>query len=89
MVSFGAYAHFVEVDLVRFTAACEDWTEGIGVPEPWESELISEIGGLYEGTVVALGDRLGLRNVADHSRSWDMDLPLRSILCVALQITPS
>ena len=37
VISFGAYGHFVEGALVRFTAACEDWTNSVGTPEPWES----------------------------------------------------
>ena len=78
LVSFGAYGHFVEGALVRFTAACEDWAESIGTPEPWESELIPQMGGLYEGTIVALGERLKLRDVANHSLVWDTDLPLRT-----------
>jgi hypothetical protein len=77
VVSFGAYAHFMEGTLVRFTAACEDWTESAGEPEPWESELIDE-GGVYEATIAALGKTLDLRDVLDHSLAWDIDIPLRT-----------
>jgi hypothetical protein len=78
VVSFGAYGHFVEGTLVRFTAECEDWTESTGTPESWESELIPRMGGLFECTIVALGEKLQLRHVADHSLTWDVDIPLIS-----------
>jgi hypothetical protein len=77
VVSFGAYGHFVEGNLVRFVAACEDWSESVGEPEPWEGELISQKGGLHEGTIVAIGKLLKLRNVANHSLVWDIDIPLK------------
>jgi hypothetical protein len=73
VVSFGAHAHFVEGELVRFTAGCEDWTQEIGTPEPWESELIPDGGGPFERTIVALGE-LGLRDVANHCLAWDVDV---------------
>jgi hypothetical protein len=78
VVSFGAYGHFVEGALVRFTAACEDWTESIGSPELWENELIPQMGGLFECTIVELGRKLQLRDVANHSLAWDVDIRLRS-----------
>ena len=77
VVSFGAYGHFLEGALVRFIAACEDWTESIGTPEPWESQLIAEMGGLHEVTIVELGKRLHLRAIANHSLFWDMDIPVQ------------
>ncbi len=77
VVSFGAYGHFVEGELVRFTAGCEDWTETQGTPEPWESELIpADMGGPFECTIVDLGKRLRLRDVANHSLVWDVDIAL-------------
>ena len=78
VVSFGAYAHFVEGALVRFIAACEDWSESIGAPESWESELVPQIGNLCESTVVNIGKRLRLPDVANHSLAWDTDIQLRS-----------
>jgi len=75
-VSFGAYGHFMEGALVRFTAACEDWTESIGTPESWESELVPQTGGPHEGTIVDLGEMLHLRDVANHSLVWDIDIPV-------------
>jgi hypothetical protein len=65
----------VEGALVRFTAACEDWTESVGTTEPWESELIPQMG-LHENTIVELGERLHLRDVANHSLAWDVDIPI-------------
>jgi len=78
VVGFGAYGHFVEGALVRFTAECEDWSEATGTPEPWESDLIPQMRGLHEHTVVELGKRLGLRDVADHTLAWDVDIALAS-----------
>ena len=76
VVSSGAYGHFVEGALVRFVAQCEDWNESVGTPEDWESELIPPMGGLHEGTRVALGKKLQLREVANHSLVWNVDIPL-------------
>lgn len=75
-VSFGAYGHFVEGALIRFTAACEDWTESVGTAEPWEGELMPQMGGLHEGTIVELGKRLHLPGIANHSHAWDVDIPI-------------
>lgn len=77
VVSFGAYGHFVEGTLVRFIAACEDWSESAGTAEPWESELVPQIGNLCESTIVKIGKRLQLRDVANHSLVWDTDIPIR------------
>jgi len=78
VISFGAYVHFVEGTLVRFMAAYEDWSENVGTPEPWESELVPQIGSLSECTVLKIGNLFQLRGVADHSLVWDIDIPLRS-----------
>jgi hypothetical protein len=78
VVSFGAYGHFVEGALVRFIAVCEGWSETAGTPEPWESELVPEIGSFCDNTVMKLGERLQLPDVADHSLAWEIDIPLRS-----------
>jgi hypothetical protein len=77
MISFGAYGHFVEGRLVRFVAACEDWRESAGSAEPWESELMPQIGDLCESTIVELGKKLQLPGVANHSQVWDTDIPVR------------
>jgi hypothetical protein len=77
VASFGAYGHFMEGALVRFTAASDDWTESAGAPEPWEGELIVRMGGLHEGTIVELGRKLRLRDIANHELVWDIDIPIR------------
>ena len=51
--------------------------ESVGPPELWESDLIPQMGGLFEGAIVALGERLQLRDVANQSLAWDVDIPLR------------
>ena len=77
VVSSGAYGHFVEGVLVRFITACDfTWGESIGAPESWESQLISQMGGLHDITITELGKRLHLGDVANHSLVWDIDLPV-------------
>jgi len=76
VVSFGAYGHFVEGDLVRFTAACEDWTESTGTPEEWEGELLTQTGGLNECTIWRLGKELQLPGFGRQPPVWHADIPL-------------
>ena len=73
VVSSGAYGHFLEGEFVRFIATCEDWRESHGVSEPWESELITEPAGFFDGTVHSIGRRLQLPDFGGELPHWDFD----------------